>query len=147
MGGGIARTEIDQRLLGLKLDTSHINSLEVAKSVVLENAAGVIDEADYLSWPETGGGLVLLNPSRQQVRVIGRTIRIPQGPFVASLETPAELRTKVRKYLLEEVSRQPIILSILGIKGFAGPIDPAEYEPYFEMRRKLFDSPIQPVLD
>jgi len=135
---GISRKDIDKGILGLELDTSHISSLEVAKSVVLEeNVAGVIDEADYESWPERGGSLVLLRPSKEQVRIIGRTVRIPEGPFLVSHETPEELRAKVRDYLLHEVRDKKIILGVLGVSGFAEPIDPGEYEPYFEVYRKL----------
>jgi len=135
---GLDRREIDRGILGLQLDTTHLNSMEVAKSVVLEDAIGVIDEADYLRWPERGGSLVLLSPSKEEVRVIGRTIRVPEGPFVASLGTPPELRQKVRRYLLEHANRNQLVLDGLGIGGFAEPIDPREYEPYFALRRKLY---------
>ncbi len=134
---GIARHEIDAGILGLGLDTSHINSLEVAKSVVLENAVGVIDEVDYLSWPERGGSLMLLAPSKEQVRVIGRTVRVPEGPFLASLQTPPELRETMKRYLLEELNNKAVVLGVPGVSGFAEPIDRSEYEPYFALLRKL----------
>lgn len=139
LDAGIAKREIDRGILGLELDTSHISSLEVAKSVVLEeSAAGVIDEADYESWPERGGSLMLLSPSREQVRVIGQTVAVPEGPFLASTQTPAELRQKVKHYLIQDLKDKKIVLGVLGITGFADPIDPADYQPYFELRRKLY---------
>lgn len=135
---GISPKEIDRGFLGLKLDTMHINSLEVAKSVVMEdNVAGVIDEADYEQWPDTGGSLILLRASKEQVRVIGKTVRVPEGPFVASMLCPSELRDKVEHYLLEEVNRKKLVLGVLGIKRFGPPVDPSEYEPYIAIHRKL----------
>jgi ABC-type phosphate/phosphonate transport system substrate-binding protein len=134
---GVQPKEVDKGLLGLELDTSHINSMEVAKSVVLEDAAGVIDEMDYNRWPEKGGSLVLLSPSKEQVRIIGKTVRVPEGPFVASLQAPAELRDKVRRYLLEDLKKKTFVLGVLGVSGFAPAIDPSEYEPYFAVHRKL----------
>jgi hypothetical protein len=134
---GVARKQIDNGILGLGLDTSHISSLEVAKSVALENAVGVIDEADYMSWPDRGGSLMLLTPSKEQVRVIGRTVRVPEGPFLASLQTPPELRESVKRYLLEDLNKKAIVLGVLGVSGFAEPIAPNEYEPYFALLRKL----------
>lgn len=138
VAAGVDSKSIDRGILGLELDTTHISSLEVAKSVVLEeNAAGVIDEADYNSWPDHGGSLVLLSPSKEQVRVIGKTIRVPEGPVLVSTETPPELVEKMREYLLEVVGNRKLVIGTLGYNGFAPPIDPKEYEPYFEVRRKL----------
>lgn len=138
LDAGVSSKQIDKGILGLELDTSHISSLEVAKSVVLEeNVAGVIDEADYNLWPDKGGSLVLLSPSKEQVRVIGKTVRVPEGPFVASLQAPAELRDRIRHYLLEEVNSKKLVLGVLGIKSFAPPIAFSEYEPYIAIHNKL----------
>jgi ABC-type phosphate/phosphonate transport system substrate-binding protein len=137
---GIAKQDIDRGFLGLELDTSHINSIEVAKSVVIEDAAGIIDEADYNAWPDRGGSLVLLTPSKEQVRVIGQTVRIPEGPFVASLETPEAMREDMKHYLIEDLKNNKLVLGVLGISGFAEPLDPADYQPYFELHRKLHPS-------
>lgn len=137
MESGLSRQDLDHGILGLELDTSHISSLEVAKSVVLEDAAGIIDEADYNDWPEKGGSLVLLTPSKDQVRIIGETVRVPEGPFLASRETPADVREQVKRYLTEELKAKVIVLGVLGVSGFAEPIDVAEYEPYFALHRKL----------
>lgn len=137
MESGLSRQDIDRGILGLELDTSHISSLEVAKSVVLEDAAGVIDEADYDRWPDRGGSLVLLAPSKEQVRILGRTVRVPEGPFLASRETPEETREQIKRYLIEDLKSKTIVLGVLGVTGFAEPIDVSEYEPYFALHRKL----------
>ena len=142
----VATKDLDKGILGLELDTHHINSLEVAKSVVIEqNVAGVIDEADYEKWPEKGGSFLLLQPSKDQVRVIDKTIRVPEGPFVVSVNTPEELSGKVRDYLLIELNKLPLALVPMGYTGFAEPIDPAEYKTYFGMYRKLHPPKAQEV--
>jgi ABC-type phosphate/phosphonate transport system substrate-binding protein len=138
LDAGVEPDNIDKGILGLELDTSHISSLEVAKSVVLEdNAAGVIDEADYQAWPETGGSLVLLSPSKAQVRVIGKTVRVPEGPFVASLAAPSDLRSKLRNYLLDDINNKKLVLGVLGVNGFTKPVAAEEYKDYAEVHRKL----------
>jgi ABC-type phosphate/phosphonate transport system substrate-binding protein len=137
MEAGITVTKLDKGILGLELDTYHINSLEVAKSVVLEDTAGVIDAADYEKWKDSGGSLVLLSPSKDQVRVIAETVRVPEGPFVVSIHTAPELTEKLRRYLLDEVNKKPLVLSSLGFSKFVEPIDPAEYRAFGELHRRL----------
>lgn len=136
---GVDLKKLDKGFLGLELDTSHVSSLEVAKSVAIEEAvaAGVIDEADYDAWPDRGGSLLLFTPSKEQLRVIGRTVRVPEGPFVASLATPKEDRDAVREYLLETINDKQFVLASLGITGFAEPIDAVEYQPYIDLHEKL----------
>lgn len=142
---GVVKTDLDKGLLGLELDTRHISSAEVVKSVVLEGkAAGVIDETDYEQWPEKGGALLLPIPlpSKDQVRVIAKTVLVPNGPFVVSNETPPELAEKVGNYLLNVVSQHKLqnrlVLDPLDYKGFAPPIDRKEYEAFFAICRKLY---------
>lgn len=129
---GVPRSEVTPGLLpGLSMLTYHINSLEVAKSVVVEDkAAGVIDEYDYNQWPQTGGSLLLLRPSKDQVRIIGKTVRIPGEPFMVSVKTDPELRERVRTFLFDEAPRKHrLALAALNYKGFAPPVDAREYEP------------------
>ncbi|MHC4445569.1 MAG: phosphate/phosphite/phosphonate ABC transporter substrate-binding protein [Planctomycetota bacterium] len=138
----VAPADLDKGILGLQLDTHHINSLEVAKSVVVEqNVAGVIDEFDYQKWPETGGSFLLLKPSKDQVRVLSKTIRVPEGPFVVSLKTPAELTEQVRNYLFPDSKTRKwelqMALTPMAYNSFAEPVNPAEYEAYFEMYGKF----------
>jgi len=143
---GLEKKEVDRGILGLELDTTHISSLEVAKSVVLEEkVGGVIDEADYNKWPDKGGSLVLLLPSKDQVRIIAKTVRVPEGPFVVSNQAPPELVDKTRDYLLKVVNKKQVVLAALGSAGFAEPIDPQEYEPFFALYRKLHPAPPEPA--
>ena len=144
MEAGLSRGNVDPGLLGLGLGTHHISSVEVAKSVVMEDAAGVIDAADYKNWKPTGGSVLLLTPSRDEVRVLGETVRVPEGPVVVSRETPKELADKFSEYLTRVLSERKVVLATLGCKGFAGPIDPKEYEAFCAIHRKLHPEPAVP---
>lgn len=142
METGIPVKEVDKSLLGLGLDTFHINSLEVAKSVVLENGAGVIDEADYNRWPEKGGSFILLSPSRDQVRVVGKTIRIPEGPFVCSTHVSPELKQRMSEFLFKVApNKYKLALAAMDARGFAPPIGPEEYQAFHDFYRKLHPLP------
>jgi len=140
---GISVNDVDKSLFGLGLDTYHISSLEVAKSVVLEGkAAGVIDEADYQKWPEKGGSFVLLSPSKDQVRVIAKTLRIPESPFVASNQIEPELRAQVKDFLFKVApDKYKLALAAMDVKGFAPPIDPKEYQPFADLYSKIHPHP------
>ncbi len=144
---GVDKKDLNQGLLelGMSLGMHHINSLEVAKSVVLEqNAAGVIDEDDYNKWKETGGSLLLLNPSRDQVRIIAHTVTIPAGPFLAAKNNPPELTAKVKEFLFKVVGKNPLALAPLGYSGFVDPIDLKEYQPFFDVYRRLHPPEVFP---
>ena len=144
MDAGIDRKEIDKSILGLGLDTTHISSLEVAKSVVLENGAGVIDEADYEKWPEKGGSLVLLTASKDQVRVIGKTMRVPEWPFVVSNHVDPQIKQKVSNFLFKVApAKYKLALAMMDLKGFAPPIDPKEYDAFATLYRTLHPQPEQ----
>ena len=146
MDAGIGRKEIDKSILGLGLDTTHISSLEVAKSVVLENGAGVIDEADYNKWPEKGGSFVLLTASKDQVRVIGKTMRVPEWPFVVSKHANPEIKQKVSDFLFKVAPvKYKFALAMMDMKGFAPPIDPKEYEPFAKLYYTLHPQPAGPA--
>ncbi len=137
---GVPRSEVSPSLLlGVSTLTYHINSLEVAKSVVVEDhAAGIIDEYDYNRWPESGGSFLFLRPSKDQVRVIGKTVRIPEGPFVASVKTDPELCAQVRTFLIEVAPKtHRLALAALNYKGFAPPVDAREYEAIGRLQRLL----------
>jgi len=141
MEAGIGKAEVDKGIPIPILDTNHISSLEVAKSVVLEEggqAAGVIDEADYNKWPDKGGSFLLLSPSKDQVRVIGKTCRIPGGPFVVSVNTTPEMKEKAIDFLFNIAPKDhKLALLALNCKGFDKPIDPKAYEPFGQIHMKL----------
>ncbi|MEP0841357.1 MAG: PhnD/SsuA/transferrin family substrate-binding protein [Phycisphaerae bacterium] len=136
---GVSAADLDKGLLGLSIDQYHISSMESARGVVLggERSAGVIDKADYDRWPASGGSLALLLPSKDQVRVIAETVRVPEGPFVVSKQTDPRIADQVRRYLLNVLPKRKLVLASLGCSGFAPPIEEKEYEPFFALYRRL----------
>ncbi len=139
MDAGVPVKALDLGLLGLSLGTTHINSLEVAKSVVLENkVAGVIDEADYEKWADKGGSLVLLTPSKDQVRVIGKTMRVPEWPFLISKKVTSETREKASNFLFKVAPvKYKLALAMMDVKGFAPPIAAQDYEAFAALHATL----------
>lgn len=146
---GIDKKEIDKSIFGLGLDTYHISSLEVAKSVVLEGrAAGVIDEADYEKWPDEGGSLVLLTASKEQVRVIGKTMRVPEWAFLVSRNVDPEIKKTTHDFLFKIApTKYKLAMAAMDLKGFAPPIDPKEYEPFSRLYNKLHPKPPGPATE
>lgn len=147
---GVVEKSLDGGFLGLGLDTRHVSSAEVAKSVIVEKgSAGVIDRDDYERWPETGGVILMPTPipplpSKDQVRVIGETVVVPNGPFVASVHADEELVNAVRDCLFTEKLRRNLALASLDCSTFTDPIDPEEYEPFSALYRKLYPSEVEP---
>lgn len=116
---GVGPDEIGKdRLLGYY---HHLNSLEVAKAVAYEGAAGgIVDEAEYQTWPERGGTVLLGLVSRDQFRIVERIEAVPEMAVLASKRADAALVAAARKYFLEEVNaRRLTVLDWMGVRGFA----------------------------
>ncbi len=147
LDAGIPKKEFDKSILGLGFDTYHISSLEVAKSVVLEGrAAGVIDEADYEKWPGEGGSLVLLTASKEQVRVIGKTMRIPEWAFLVSKNVDPEIKQTTHDFLFKVApAKYKLAMASMDLKGFAPPIDPKEYDAFSRLYYQLHPKPPAPA--
>jgi ABC-type phosphate/phosphonate transport system substrate-binding protein len=139
LDAGVCERDIDRGILGLRIDTYHISAFEAAKSVVYEkDSAGVIDKHAYLSWPEKGGNFLLLSPSRDKLRVLAETVRIPEGPFVASVRTKPKLVDRVRTFLLEVApDKYKVALAAMGWRGFSAPVDPQAYEAFAAAYQEL----------
>lgn len=133
---GVEEKELAKQLVPIPGSLQfHISSLEAAKAALLkiEADAGVVDEADFMRWPETGGnvlGNVLsLAISRDQLRVIGRSRPVPifpSGAVVASHTADPKLVEKVRHYLTETVRTQERITKPLGLISYEVPEDKAQ---------------------
>ena len=109
----------------------HISSNEAAKEVVyglnlggLSTAAGVIEESEYLSYPETGGRLLPLPTfSKDQFCILARTepVRIEtiaNGPFLAGPDTDSKIASGVRAYLVAAEKKDKATLKDLGVARF-----------------------------
>lgn len=102
---------------------------DVAKTIVLDLTinAGVVDEVDYEKMPDTGGNFIL-GPSKDQIEIVGRTIRVPEMVVVAGPAANPEARQKLKAFLMNHVASDKLVCEQLGVTGFAEP-DPAAYEP------------------
>lgn len=136
---GIGLDELEKSpLLGGRY--RHISSGEVAKAVAYERpvAAGIIDEADYERWPEKGGVPVLGTLSRDRVRILGRTVAVPELTVVASRQADPKMIETLRRYFTVELNRKSIgVLSWMGVRGFR-PADPDGYGPFVAAVNELF---------
>lgn len=138
LDAGVARGNLSDGIAGVEWGIHGANSAEVARSVAAdERAAGVIDAADYESWPPTKGAFASPAPPRDALRVVGETLRASEGPFVVSSRTDPELAEKVRRYLLEVLPRRKLVLGSLGLTGFVPPVGAGEYEAYCALYRRL----------
>lgn len=121
------------------------NSVEIARALLMAKvfpiAAGVVQEADFHSWPEHGGNW--LQPSQDQFRVLGQTRPVPQLCWVASNKAEPALVARVKGFLLEQTESNPKRFAPLGLSGFAEP-ELKLYEPFCEIiaKHKLSKTPL-----
>jgi len=101
---------------------------DVAKTVVNDPTVevGVVDEAYYVRLPESGGNFIT-GPSRDQLRVIGETVAVPEVLFVAGPSAEPRITELLKDELLNAVKDDEAACRQLGLKGFAAP-DIAAYE-------------------
>ena len=104
-------------------------SRDVAKTIVVDLTvnAGVVDELDYEKMPDTGGNFIL-GPSKDQLEIVGRTIRVPEMVVVAGPAASPEALQKLKAFLMNSIASDKLVCEQLGVTGFAEP-DPAAYEP------------------
>ncbi|HUW82921.1 MAG TPA: PhnD/SsuA/transferrin family substrate-binding protein [Phycisphaerae bacterium] len=115
----------------------HINSFEAAKAALYEGAAAAaVTQAEFESWPESGGLLLQGKLGRSSFRVLANTPPVPNRAFLAGAKADPKLVAKVREYLLEKVQDQPKVLESLGVGSF-GQAAPDLYKPFGEMYEKV----------
>ncbi len=102
---------------------------DVARTIVVDLTvnAGVVDELDYEKMPDTGGNFIL-GPSKDQLEIVGRTIRVPEMVVVAGPAASPEALQKLKAFLMNSIASDKLVCEQLGVTGFAEP-DPAAYEP------------------
>jgi len=125
---GIPRDTIPRELLPIPGTLRHhLNSFESAKAVIYERglgiAAGFVDKKDYDKWPDTGGSLLLLRISKDQLRILGETEAVPSlpdGPVLAGAKTDEALVDRFTTFLMEELPKNRSICSRLGLIRYQG---------------------------
>ncbi len=138
---GIALDDLQKELLPVPGSLqSHVSGQEAVKAVVYEPGTfvGVVDEIAYEKWPETGGKLIPLRFSRDQVRVLGKTVPVPEIAFLVSTQCDAKVAETVRRILLEPGGEDGKTLKPLGLARFAAG-DAAPYEAFIPVARKVLD--------
>jgi len=118
---GLGPKDISLELLPVPLSyRHHVDSYEVAKAVIYEGLpAGAVDELDYVTWPETGGTMLPVQTvSRDQLRILAKTVCLPEGPIVASTKADPTLVEKVSDFLLNKAAKQRKILEPMHWSGF-----------------------------
>lgn len=88
--------------------------------------AGVIDEIDYGAMPETGGNIII-GPSKDQLRIIGETVQVPEMVVVAGPSADPKETALLKTFLLNEVKNDKRICEQLEVTGFTEP-DRAAYD-------------------
>ncbi len=131
--GGVKVTDLHRELTPLPVPLPspipglmlqhHFNSFESAKAIVYElgTEAGVVDEVDYNSWPQTGGTFIPTTFSRDQVRILARTEAVPtlpDGPVLVSADADPQLVAGLKTYLTRTLSARKKVLDRLGVERF-----------------------------
>lgn len=133
--GGVSQDDLAREVLPVPGSLQyHISSQEAAKEVIygldigdLRTAAGVIEETEYMSYPETGGRLLPLPRfSKDQFRILARTepvrVRtIADGPVLAGDDTDAELVATMTEFMLAASQKHKRVLRDLGVAKFHAP--------------------------
>jgi len=115
----------------------HISSFEAAKAALYEGvAAAAVTQAEFESWPESGGLLLQGKLGRNSFRVLAKTPMVPNRAFLAGAKADPKLVERVREYLLEKVDAQPEVLEALGIGGFE-QATPQLYKPFVQMHQRV----------
>ncbi len=131
---GVGPADLARELPPLSM-TGRLNVLggspEIAKLVAFDALipCGVIDEITYHALPETGGSL-LAGPSRDMLRVIGRTEAVPEMVVVAGSRTDPAKVGMLQQFLIERVRNLPTVCKQMDVTGF----EKAEPEAYAAAR-------------
>ncbi|MCP4594383.1 MAG: phosphate/phosphite/phosphonate ABC transporter substrate-binding protein [bacterium] len=103
----------------------HLSSFESAKEIVygLGTEVGVIEAAEYESYPETGGRLLPLRFAQDDFRILGETEETRSettlaGPFVASPVADPETTRKILEFLSAADARNRRALHDVGLARF-----------------------------
>jgi len=125
---GVTYNSIQRELIPLNSLQFHISSFEVAKEVAYGlTSVGVIDKAEYDSYPDAGGRIFPTSYSKDQFRVLGQTAAVTLGPVVVSNKTDPALADSVKAFLLSVEKDRPAVATALGIQGFTA--EPSEPRP------------------
>lgn len=127
--GGVNPDELQKELLPVpNTFQHHISANESAYEVVygIGTEAGVIEQADYDAYPQSGGSILLRTFAKDNFKVLGQTSpvsidTIPEGPVLAAKHTDDKLVGSVQSFLLSAQKDEPAAMRTLGLSGFHAP--------------------------
>jgi ABC-type phosphate/phosphonate transport system substrate-binding protein len=114
------KTDLALELLPLPGSLKHMpNASAVAQSVINNSFdAGFIDQRDWEALP---AGAADDEPTRDKLRVLARTIRLPDRLVLASPKLAQETVTQVRDFLLKADQEHPQTLHPLQVSAYQVP--------------------------
>jgi len=117
---GLARTDLALEVLPVPGSLKHLPTTQSVLQAVIRGsaAAGFVDEASWEKLPPMAGSD---EPAQDKLRVIGRTVALPDRLFVASPRLDEATADAVREALLRIGTQRPDALAPLGISGYAVP--------------------------
>ena len=82
--------------------------------------AGVVDEVIYQEMRDSGGSLIL-GPSKDQLKIVGETIAVPEMVVVAGPASDPSQTRRLKSYLLNQLKNDELVCKQLGVSGFTEP--------------------------
>ena len=101
-------------------------AIPIFRGDVIPISAGVIDEVAWNQLADTGGN-VITGPAKDDFRIIGETIPIPEMLVVAGSSASDEDVAAMKTFLLNQAGNDENICKQMNIKGFA-TADKASYD-------------------
>ena len=120
---GLEKTDLSLEIVPLPGSLKHMpDARSVAQTVMNASSdAGFMDEAGWAALPEHTDEEG--EPARDRLKVIGRTIALPQRLIISSPKLDEATRDKVRSVLLAVKSEHSEAAEPLGISGYEAPTE------------------------
>ena len=117
---GLQKTDLALELLPLPGSLKHMpNAAAVAQTVINNSSdAGFIDERDWEELPPSAAGN---EPAHDKLRVVARTIELPERLVLASPKLARETAAQVRSFLLKADQDHPQTLHPLQVSAYQAP--------------------------
>ena len=118
---GIGKTDLALEVLPIPGSLRHLPHMRaVAQSVISGSYdAGFVDEAAWEEFPERDAGAG--EPARDKLRVLAKTIPVPNRLVLCSSKLEPQAAAKVRSFLLGLGEHNPAALKMLALSGYAEP--------------------------
>lgn len=120
---GVNRSDLALELLPLPGSLNHLpDGRAIAQAVASGSAAaGFVDEAEWEGLPEHAASEH--EPARDGLRVVGRTIAVPDRLVLASARLDASISRALRAFFLDVGRDHAGVLKPLAVHGFQEPSD------------------------